>query len=734
MRLPRLADANGNVSYDELVGLCLTFTFPEGSPENYVVSLTYFDVDEDTVTIASTDELVDAVEQFAEKKVLRLSTEVKPKKKKPAAASVPAAARAPPSSSERGTSTHEEPPLVSPQIKNLLNTFVGVLSTAVSHLQEGLAVPEGAAAPQSRGARVTVTPVREGTDSSPVAAATAPTDEVRNNDAKLAEDQKENDSDEAEDKAVRQFIHGRHTCDSCLVTPIVGKRFHATNLPDYDLCQSCHDNYTGTEVKFEEAELDRDRTFQERWHRRQFKIERFQAKRADMAQRAAGRRFAKGPPGRFANRAAEPVGRRCGGHQGSQAPPCPSPGHQPPFCPPPHHGPPPHHCPPPPPHHGPPPFGPSPPFAPSHGRPHWHHHASPPCAVPEPTRSSAASDRTSEFDTALKEAIRRSLRDIAPKEAELLGETKPSPFEASKDPEAPPEPIPNEDTVVEETVATKSNSVNDEPDGADDDDSGLTPEETKAMEDAMETASVDSEKLLAEDDEIPVAGVAERESSNNTENSRDESFHSEAVGSGDVAEAVGATLDLVAGMISDMLSEGTPPSKKPSPVETVTEAQSAAEDSPADAPGALIMEPAALAKDDGVPNEDEEENEWHVVDADGAEDSSLKADEEIARAAEMLGSALFNSDMKGSDEHDSHGNVSNLSDSFSVPSTVPSINVGATQRSRWSVHLAQLQELGFDNESQCVEILERLQAANIGVESEDDVSVTQVVNIILEQK
>jgi hypothetical protein len=76
LRLPRIADATGNLSYEELVGLVVTFHFPEGSPENFKCYLTYFDEDEDTITIASNAELVDAVEQFAEKKVLRISTEV----------------------------------------------------------------------------------------------------------------------------------------------------------------------------------------------------------------------------------------------------------------------------------------------------------------------------------------------------------------------------------------------------------------------------------------------------------------------------------------------------------------------------------------------------------------------------------------------------------------------------------------------------------------------------------
>ena len=51
------------------------------------------------------------------------------------------------------------------------------------------------------------------------------------------------------------FIHGRHTCDQCLTTPIIGKRFHALNLPDYDLCEVCFGNYKGTDIVFEEVRL-----------------------------------------------------------------------------------------------------------------------------------------------------------------------------------------------------------------------------------------------------------------------------------------------------------------------------------------------------------------------------------------------------------------------------------------------------------------------------------------------
>jgi Zinc finger, ZZ type/PB1 domain len=46
------------------------------------------------------------------------------------------------------------------------------------------------------------------------------------------------------------FIHGRHTCDACLETPIVGKRYHAVNIPDYDLCETCVSKHTSTAVQY----------------------------------------------------------------------------------------------------------------------------------------------------------------------------------------------------------------------------------------------------------------------------------------------------------------------------------------------------------------------------------------------------------------------------------------------------------------------------------------------------
>jgi len=62
-----------------------------------------------------------------------------------------------------------------------------------------------------------------------------------------------------------EFIHGRHTCDGCMMTPIIGFRYNALNLPDYDLCSQCYGKYDGDEIKFEVDELDRDHSRQAMW-------------------------------------------------------------------------------------------------------------------------------------------------------------------------------------------------------------------------------------------------------------------------------------------------------------------------------------------------------------------------------------------------------------------------------------------------------------------------------------
>ncbi len=44
--------------------------------------------------------------------------------------------------------------------------------------------------------------------------------------------------------------HWAHTCDSC-TKPIVGVRYHAINIADYDFCYECRAEYKGEDIQFE---------------------------------------------------------------------------------------------------------------------------------------------------------------------------------------------------------------------------------------------------------------------------------------------------------------------------------------------------------------------------------------------------------------------------------------------------------------------------------------------------
>merc|ERR1711862_522485 len=91
----------------------------------------------------------------------------------------------------------------------------------------------------------------------------------------------------------------------------------------------------------------------------------------------------------------------------------------------------------------------------------------------------------------------------------------------------------------------------------------------------------------------------------------------------------------------------------------------------------------------------------------------------------------YMSNLSGSSSSSS-SSATSVSSVTSVPTTVHSLgsemNVSSSQRERWTTQLSQLAELGFGNEAECVNALEKLSAANIGVGLYEEVTVTQVVN------
>jgi hypothetical protein len=328
------------------------------------------------------------------------------------------------------------------------------------------------------------------------------------------------------------------------------------------------------------------------------------------------------------------------------------------------------------------------------------------------------------MDFALKEAIRRSLQDV--NKAPTL------------EPTAPVEEVPKPAPVEETDSAPKET------------------EPAALMEKPEATAPVAFEANIDE----PMINA---------------SFSLDAVGNGTVAEVLGQTLDQCADAIDAMVMEinraysthdaatSTDAEAKQMDdestgvisvddsieegdeivVETVIEDDDDASNAPDsvaeatdDGPtaGAMILEPidpeGVTCEEKSVKSE-RSEDEWEVV----RDEEQIANDEMLARAVSVIGSSLFESDM----EHSHTSTLTEGADS-SMLSSVPtiasasvsaSVSVPAVLLDRWAPQLIQLRELGFVDNAQSVDVLERLSAANIGVESDDEITVERVVNILL---
>jgi len=307
-----------------------------------------------------------------------------------------------------------------------------------------------------------------------------------------------------------------------------------------------------------------------------------------------------------------------------------------------------------------------------------------------------------EVDAALKEALRRSLKDYMAKEDDKEKTSKKKESVKAKEDES--------QNKMDSNVAPSEPDENKE--------STTEAPESEARSEGVAVAS-------------PSASVKEV----------DTSFTLDAEGSGEVAMAMGAAFDKVAQAIDEMSDELD---RKPAAKDTSTEVD-------------IVVEPSAPAENtNGTQIVQGEEEEVSATD-DGSRgswqdvDDQFASDEALARAAQVIGSALFNSDIVqstdnvstlsrsegvASDSSASSGRNSSFSSVGSVPTTVPSLAtetraVAPAQSERWAIQLEQLHELGFHNDALLVDTLERLNAANIGVESNDEVTVQQVVNVLM---
>lgn len=641
VKLPRIT-VGGSVSFDALVGVAISYTFPGAPlvPEDYDVVLTYYDVDNDCVTIASTEELLDAIDQFKNNPVLRVTTDVKRKKSRPF--TPPESPRCSSSRAATVSPSDHDGKQTTAQIQNVLESFVTAVGTAVLSLQNHVNNNNNKSCEYVRTVE-TATTAKAAASINQTEATNSSTAEEEQAAKECVEDT-EMDKEEATDATQaktpevppRPFIHGRHTCDGCLCTPIIGKRFHATNLPDYDLCARCRDNYKGTEIVFEAAELERDGILQERWHRKR--------------ERWSNQGGPGGPRGQGMPR--RQLGRRGGA-------PCTG-------------------------------FRRGPRVI-NRGRCHWN-------------------QSNNNMDDALKEAIRRSMSDVNVDPTEQTTETDES-TQTSPAPEEPAAPSPTPSAPAEELIVAdiaQSAPIAKSVQSAPEESLVLPPAPTRAPE-PLTPASP------------PKASEPE------------DSFSSDAKGNGDIAEEIGLTLDQCARAITDMMSELDRHSFEMNEMQARAagnsddEISTVASQSKTNDANENENENEGQSIIDGEENDASasvgSEDEWQVV----VDNDQTAGDAALARAAQMIGSALFESEVNGTADASTLTN----SDDFSVPSSVPTDHaseISSAVTDRWSVQLSQLHELGFVDDVKSVEILERLHAANVGVDSDEEVTVAQVVS------
>jgi len=338
---------------------------------------------------------------------------------------------------------------------------------------------------------------------------------------------------------------------------------------------------------------------------------------------------------------------------------------------------------------------------------------------PPPQPAPHAVPTPDEVDSALKQAIRLSLQD--------------SKFDVSKE-----EKKDDDLKLVEEKPSKETKA----PSAQVDDEDERKPAPSKNEEQKF-TVPVASEAASLSDEEDEPKGFR-RDPPTSPRVIENSSFEIDAEGNGDVAAVLGATLDKVAEAIDAMNVE-------------LDRDHSSEEEEPEvlignDEPEIIVGDDDTADSSRGTEIVGGEEEDKPFKD-DASTDSWVVADDEqaaLARAAQVIGSALLNSDMAQSAEHGSIGsrpeNVAGSGASASsgvsflsvgsIPTSVPSVesHVAQAQAERWASQLSQLHELGFEDDDLLVETIERLDAANIGCSSTDEVTVEQVVNELMKGK
>ena len=298
--LDRVVDENGSVSYDRLIrwAICYSPCFKDKDEsflskwetnwksltKNFDVETTYVDEQRDQVCFSSNEEFVDAIRQTAKvgdarsqsSVILRCKAEVKEREPKKAKAV-----------GTEPSSDSEVPRLQSNkksdrQVQQVLEFLASHLADVILHLSAGAdskKAGEGDVEKEETSRQAAKLQESEEiqieekcSDATESEGASLQTDCIAGEEEKVqvAEEMlsKGNlqapDHDTAQTKTAdleelagfdREFIHARHTCDGCKKTPIIGIRYHAQSIPDYDLCSDCMASFQKTEIVFKPEQL-----------------------------------------------------------------------------------------------------------------------------------------------------------------------------------------------------------------------------------------------------------------------------------------------------------------------------------------------------------------------------------------------------------------------------------------------------------------------------------------------
>ncbi len=670
------------VSFQHLVDLALQYS---GCEEERVseVCITYTDEDGDIITISSDEELAEAFEQFVDKvpPVVRATAKVKPA----ARAEKPSDAVAPAWVVQQEKRRQRQAVLAKKQqmkmAKRMERQSLRAEMVRERNQQEAEKNTEVAVEPSEKqseqqeiNARIAQWKSAHLAKAAAKAkAAAAEPCPVKPTTAEVPKAEPTVHRPKIPSSFNPNFIHGRHTCDGCFTTPIIGYRFNATNRPDYDLCHNCFKNYKGDEIRFLPEQLDRDVQLQQRWHNRQVRRQR----RTAVAQR---------------NEPAKTCGRTIPAHD--QTP-----------------------------------------------------------------------DNFSK--SALNEAIRRSLQNaedkkaetenVAPKQEKVeqkMEEEKPKPKAASIPPKKEPEdslkdliqgmfddPLEKPATAAALTVAkhfaellkkqkaaASAPTTTPPPSEPSTASASNNDEEIAEKPSAVETNDTvtDEPEIEVPKDEVKVDDVPVEEAEAKAPQVEDAPVEDIVVEDASVDESevkVPATTTAISiEPIDSLVLEIEKPQLDRVPSTVSDDVISYDNQS-----GEMILD----GDDDISEGTKSEGSGWQVVDEDGEN----VTDAMVAQAAQLLGSALFESDANVASTNDNNDATNSfVSGLTSVPSiTTTKSEISPVLLNRWEDELRQLHELGFLDDHANVEAFGHLEAANMGVGSDDIITVEKVVNFLLNQ-